>query len=140
MQPERADRAAQRGRTPTDQGAGPGRRGADPPQKGTDHTGEPPVSLPRGSCPHGGGLVLTTAVCRTCERSMVVDAVMAVAAGATHAVVAEVVAEVTEGPAALRSIRQALTGGPGALLVGAPPAVGRLVVALRERGVDLPEP
>jgi hypothetical protein len=98
------------------------------------------VSLPRGSCPHGGGLVLTTAVCRTCERSMVVDAVMAVAAGATHAVVAEVVAEVTEGPAALRSIRQALTGGPGALLVGAPPAVGRLVVALRERGVDLPEP
>ena len=82
------------------------------------------MSLPRGSCPHGGGLVLTTAVCRTCERSMVVDAVMAVAAGATHAVVAEVVAEVTEGPAALRSIRQALTGGPGALLVGAPPAVG----------------
>ena len=71
---------------------------------------------------------------------MVVDAVMTVAAEASHEVVAEVVAEVTEGSAALRSIRQALTSGPGALLVGAPPSVGRLVVALRARGVDLPEP
>jgi hypothetical protein len=66
--------------------------------------------------------------------------VMAVAGGASHVVVAEVVAEATDRPAMLRSIRQALTGGPGALLVGAPPSVGRLVAALRERGVDLPEP
>jgi hypothetical protein len=71
---------------------------------------------------------------------MVIDAVMTVAATATHEVVAEVVADMTEGPATLRSIRQALTSGPGALLVGAPPSVGRLVVALRARGVDLPEP
>ena len=61
------------------------------------------------------------ATCRICERSMVIDAVMTVAATATHEVVAEVVADVTEGSAALRSIRQALTSGPGALLVGAPP-------------------
>ena len=72
-------------------------------------------------------------VCRTCVRSVVVDAVMAVAGRASPLVVAEVVAEVTEGSAALRSIRQALTDGSGALLVGAPPSVGRLVVALRAR-------
>jgi len=71
---------------------------------------------------------------------MVVGAVMTVAGEADCAVVAEVVAQVTKGSAALRSIRQALTGGPNALLVGAPPSVGRLVVALRARGVDLPEP
>jgi hypothetical protein len=98
------------------------------------------VSLPRGSCPQCGELVLGASVCRACARSLVVGAVMAVASGASHVVVAEVVAEATDRPAMLRSIRQALTGGPGALLVGAPPSVGRLVAALRERGVDLPEP
>jgi hypothetical protein len=98
------------------------------------------VSLPRGLCPQCGGPVLGAAMCRTCARSMVVDAVMAVAGGASHVVVTQVVAEVTEGAAALRSIRQALTSGPGALLLGAPPSVGQLVVALRERGVEMPEP
>lgn len=98
------------------------------------------MSLPRGSCPQCGELVLGASVCRACARSLVVGAVMAVASGASHVVVAEVVAEATDRPAMLRSIRQALTGGPGALLVGAPPSVGRLVAALRERGVDLPEP
>jgi len=98
------------------------------------------VSLPRRSCPQCVAPTRSAGVCRTCERSMVIDAVMTVAAAATHEVVAEVVADVTEGSAALRSIRQALTSGPGALLVGAPPSVGRLVVALRARGVDLPEP
>ncbi len=93
-----------------------------------------------GPCPQCGGPVLGAGPCRTCERSTVVDAVMTVAGEADRGVVAEVVAQATEGSAALRSIRQALKGGSGALLVGAPPSVGRLVVALRARGVDLPEP
>ena len=92
------------------------------------------MSLPRGPCPQCGGLVVGAGVCQTCVRSVVVDAVMAVAGEASPLVVAEVVAEVTDGSAALRSIRQALTDGSGALLVGAPPSVGRLVVALRACG------
>jgi len=98
------------------------------------------VSLDPGPCPQCGGTVLGAGACRACERSMVIDAVMTVAGEADSAVVAEVVAQVTEGSAMLRSVRQALMDGPGALLVGAPPSVGRLVVALRARGVDLPEP
>src|SRR5271154_6518188 len=109
MQPERADRAAQGGRTPTDQVPGPGRRGADPPQESTDHTGERSVSLPGRSCPQCASPTRGAGACRICERSMVIDAVMTVAATATHEVVAEVVADMTEGPATLRSIRQALT-------------------------------
>jgi hypothetical protein len=41
---------------------------------------------------------------------------------------------------ALGVVAAALEGGPGALLRGAPPTIGRLVTALRERGSVLPEP
>lgn len=43
-------------------------------------------------------------------------------------------------PAALRNLARALAPGPGALLAGAPPVVGRLVVELRARGSSLAEP
>ena len=43
-------------------------------------------------------------------------------------------------PAVLRSLGQALSGGAGALLAGAPPAAGKLVNELRRRGSALPEP
>jgi len=43
-------------------------------------------------------------------------------------------------PRALAVLARALEGGPSALLAGAPPAVGRLVIELRRRGSVLPEP
>jgi hypothetical protein len=42
--------------------------------------------------------------------------------------------------AVVRDLTRALSAGPEALSVGAPPAVGRLVAELRSRGSSLPEP
>ena len=43
-------------------------------------------------------------------------------------------------PAITRFLAEALTADPGALQIGAPPVVGRLVGELRARGADLPDP
>jgi hypothetical protein len=43
-------------------------------------------------------------------------------------------------PAVLRDLARALADGPGPLMVGAPPTVGRLVIELRARGSLLPMP
>ena len=51
------------------------------------------------------------------------------------------IAAVAGHPAALRSLAAALTTDPAALMIAAPPVVGRLVEALRAQGAtSLPEP
>ena len=55
-------------------------------------------------------------------------------------VLAAAVDAVLTGPAITRSLAAALAADPDALSVGAPPVVGRLVVALREHGSGLAEP
>jgi hypothetical protein len=51
------------------------------------------------------------------------------------------IAAVAGHPAALRSLAAALTADPAALMIAAPPVVGRLVEALRAQGAtSLPEP
>lgn len=52
----------------------------------------------------------------------------------------EAVDAVLTHPAVTRSLAAALTADPAALLVGAPPVVGKLVGELRARGADLPDP
>lgn len=54
--------------------------------------------------------------------------------------VAAAIDAVVAHPAGLRELTRALEAGPDALLAGAPPTVGRLVVELRARGSMLPEP
>lgn len=53
---------------------------------------------------------------------------------------AEAVDAVLTNPAITRSLAAALTADPAALLIGAPPVVGKLVDELRARGADLPDP
>ena len=55
-------------------------------------------------------------------------------------VLADAVDAVLTNPAITRSLAAALAADPAALLVGAPPVVGRLVGELRARGADLPDP
>jgi hypothetical protein len=78
--------------------------------------------------------------CPGCRRRQIIDAA---AAADRHLPMLEVVAAVDAvltHPAVARDLAAALSADPGALSVGAPPVVGRLVGALRERGAGLPEP
>ena len=55
-------------------------------------------------------------------------------------VIADAVDAVLTNRAVTRSLAAALAADPAALLVGAPPVVGKLVRELRGRGADLPDP
>ena len=75
------------------------------------------------------------------RRRQVLAAVLATDPTLTVAQVQTALAAVAEHPAALRSLAAALTADPRALAIGAPPMVGRLVVALRAQGAGwLPAP
>jgi len=88
-------------------------------------------------------VTVTVAVAVTGEqrREQVLAAVLAADPTLTVAQVQTALAAVAEHPASLRSLATALTADPGALAIGAPPMVGRLVVALRAQGAGrLPAP
>lgn len=75
------------------------------------------------------------------RRCQVLAAVLAADSTLTEVQVATALAAVAAHPAALRSLATALTADPTVLLIGAPPMVGRLVLALRAQGAtSLPVP
>jgi hypothetical protein len=74
------------------------------------------------------------------QRALIIDRVREV----DHSVVADQINEVLDvldhEAKRLGYLAGVLKTGPQALLVGAPPSIGRLVIELRARGVSLPEP
>lgn len=75
------------------------------------------------------------------RRQQVIAAVLCADPASTPAQVQAAVTEVASHPAALRSLAEAFTADPAALTIGAPPAVGQLVLALRAGGAtSLPVP
>jgi hypothetical protein len=77
----------------------------------------------------------------TQRHRQVVAAALATDPTLSAAQVTAAVAAVAGHPAALRSLAAALTADPAALMIAAPPVVGRLVEALRAQGAtSLPEP
>jgi hypothetical protein len=80
-------------------------------------------------------------VSREQRHQQVVAAVLAADPALSAPQVEAAVAAVAGHPAALRSLAAALTADPGALAIGAPPMVGRLVTELRAHGAtSLPVP
>ncbi len=75
------------------------------------------------------------------RRQQVIAAVLAADPALTFVQVQAAVTAVASQGAALRSLAQAFTADPSALTIGAPPAVGQLVLALRASGAtSLPVP
>ena len=75
------------------------------------------------------------------RRQQVVAAVLAADPALTPAQVQSALTAVASHPAGLRSLAEAFTADPAALTIGAPPAVGQLVTALRAGGATtLPVP
>jgi hypothetical protein len=70
------------------------------------------------------------------RRGQVLAAALAADPTLTVAQVQTALAAVAEHPAPLRSLAAALSADPRALAIGAPPMVGRLVVALRAQGAS----
>lgn len=68
------------------------------------------------------------------RRRLVLAAVLAADPSLTPDRVEKALAAVGEHPAALRILATALAADPTALLIGAPPLVGQLVLALRAQG------
>jgi hypothetical protein len=97
--------------------------------------------LPDNGCDiHPGGSGPAGRPCAPCRRKLIIDAAAAADPALPRTVVAAAVDAVLTHRAVTRDLVAALTADPGALLVGAPPVVGRLVGELRGRGADLPEP
>ena len=78
--------------------------------------------------------------CAQCRRAQIVTAVTASVPDVPVTVIADAVDAVLTNRAVTRSLAAALAADPAALLVGAPPVVGKLVGELRARGVNLPDP
>lgn len=74
------------------------------------------------------------------HRRTIINAVTALEPRLPAGAVTAAVDTVLTGPAAARELAAAVAADPDALTTGAPPVVGRLVDALRERGSQLPEP
>lgn len=72
------------------------------------------------------------------RRQQVVDAVLTADPTLTAARVTAALAAVAGHPAAVRSLAAALAADPNALALGAPPMVGQLILALRDRGATSP--
>src|SRR3954447_2244907 len=75
-----------------------------------------------------------------CRRAQIITAVTAAVPDVPVTVLADAVDAVLINPAIGRFLAESLAADPAALLVGAPPVVGKLVGELRGRGVDLPDP
>ena len=71
---------------------------------------------------------------------MIVESIVATVGEADRLVITQVVEQMTAKPAMLRSLYRAFLDRPDAAAIGAPPLVGRLVAALRERGIEITEP
>jgi hypothetical protein len=74
------------------------------------------------------------------HRRLIVEAVAVADPTLPAQTVAATVDAVLTSPAAARELAAALRADPNALRIGAPPSVGRLVIALRQYGSRLPEP
>lgn len=71
---------------------------------------------------------------------MIVEGIVGVVGEADRLAITQVVEQMTAKPAMLRVIYRAFLDRPDALVMGAPPLVGRLVIALRIRGIEIREP
>jgi hypothetical protein len=80
----------------------------------------PPTENGCQACPPGR-------FCTRCRRAQIITAVTAAVPGLPAVVLAEAVDAVLTNPAITRHLAAALTADPAALLVGAPPVIGRLV-------------
>lgn len=78
--------------------------------------------------------------CPLCRREQIIAMAGAAVPGMAPLAVRAAVNAVATSPQAVRDLAAALSGGPDALQLGAPPVVGRLVNELRERGAALAEP
>ena len=71
---------------------------------------------------------------------IIVESIVATTGEADRLVIIQVVKQMTAKPAILRSLYRAFLDRPDAAAIGAPPLVGRLVIALRARGIEITEP
>ena len=100
-----------------------------------------PTAIDHAAAPDSGCQACRGRRCSAaCRRARIITAVTAAVPELPAAVLAEAVDAVLRNPAITRSLAAALTADPAALLVGAPPVVGKLIGELRARGADLPDP
>jgi len=78
--------------------------------------------------------------CPVCRREQIIAVAAAAVPGMAPLAVRAAVNAVATSPQVVRDLAEALSVGPSALQLGAPPVVGRLVNELRERGAALREP
>lgn len=78
--------------------------------------------------------------CPGCRRERIAEAVVLADPTLPRSVVVAALDAVGTHPAVLRELAAALDADPGALSVGAPPVIGRLLAALRTAGSVLPAP
>lgn len=91
-------------------------------------------------CRAGHLLPRPHAACRQCHRQVIINAVCAADPTLPSAQVAAAVDAVATHPAVLRVLAAALDADPTALVVGAPPVIGRLLAQLRTVGSVLAVP
>jgi hypothetical protein len=91
-------------------------------------------------CRAGHRLPGPHAACRECRRQAIIEAVCAADPTLPIAQVAAAVDTVAIHPAVLRGLAAAVDTDPNALVVGAPPVIGRLLTELRAVGSVLPVP
>lgn len=91
-------------------------------------------------CRAGHRLPRPNAACRQCHRQAIIEAVCAADPTLPITQVAAAVDAVATHPAVLRSLAAALDADPNALVVGAPPVIGRLLGQLRAVGSVLAVP
>jgi hypothetical protein len=91
-------------------------------------------------CRAGHRLPGPNAACRQCHRQTIIEAVCAADPTLPITQVAAAVDAVATHPAVLRSLAAALDADSNALMVGAPPVIGRLLGQLRALGSVLAVP
>ncbi|WP_201733423.1 hypothetical protein [Acidithrix sp. C25] len=77
---------------------------------------------------------------RTSQVEMILESIVATVGEADRLAIAQVLNQMTVKPAILASLYRAFLDHPDAVSIGAPPLVGRLVMALREAGIAIGEP
>lgn len=91
-------------------------------------------------CRAGHELGRSEGACRRCRVELVAARVAEADSDLSVGQISAAIDAAAANPAALAGLAKALALGPGPLTVGAPPAVGRLVVELRARGSVIPQP
>ncbi|KJF17655.1 hypothetical protein [Acidithrix ferrooxidans] len=71
---------------------------------------------------------------------MILESIAATVGEADRLAIARVLNQTTAKPTMFASLYRAFLGHPDAVSIGAPPLVGRLVMALREAGIAIGEP